>query len=382
MPLSKAVGNIFFALTLLGLIHRLILKRDDVLEIFRANRKIFCVTGIFLAAIFVSALSSDSVAYGVTRFFKRYVLHMAVMLPVIFLRFERRQIILFAELLLAGIFLSNVAVILQAVPRLSAEDWRFGGVMPPMTQASLLAMFLPVYVLLFMHFKERRRKIIFALAVLTGVAAAAFNGTRGAWLAILILTPVAVLLYTKNKLRSLSAILAVVILIGGIFVATPHLSSRLATLTNLQMQSNSERLLMWQSALKMFEDHPILGIGYGGYIPAYQTQYISPDAKEPEQKHAHNNFIQLLAECGIVGASAFLLVWGYFSHFALSGWFKRKNLSYLLFFCVLWGLMLHGLTEFNFETSVTSRVFWFSLGLCLAFNFQSRGDFPCRSSTA
>ena len=125
---------------------------------------------------------------------------------------------------------------------------------------------------------------------------------------------------------------------------------------------------MWESALKMFEDHPLLGIGYGQYTRAYQTQYISPDAKEPQQQHAHNNFIQLLAECGLIGAAAFLLVWAYFSYFSLSGWLKRKNLADLLFFCVLWGLMLHGLTEYNFETSVPSKIFWYALGLCLAYD--------------
>lgn len=367
LPLSKAVGNIFLVLVLLGTIHRLILKRDDVAGILRAYEKIFLVTGILLAAVFVSALSSEFPLEGVGKFLDRYVFHMSAMLPVVLLRFERRRIILLAEFLLAGVFFSNLATVLQALPRLAEENWRFGGTMTPMTQASLLAMFLPVFVILFMHLSGRR-KIFCALAILVGLAAVLFNGTRGAWLAILILTPAVVSLYSKSRLKSLGAVFAVVILVGGIFAATPTLSNRFATLTNIHMQSNSERLLMWESALKMFEDHPLLGIGYGQYTRAYQTQYISPEAKEPQQQHAHNNFIQLLAECGLVGAAAFLLIWAYFSYFSLSGWLKRKNLADLLFFCVLWGLMLHGLTEYNFETSVPSKIFWYALGLCLAYD--------------
>lgn len=367
LPVSKAIGNIFLVLTLLGLVHRLIKKRDDVAEIFRAYKTIFLSTGALLLAIFLSALSSEDVICGIGRFSDRYLYHVSAMLPVIFLRFERRQIILIAEFLLAGVFISNLSVIIEAARNFSMEVWRFGGVLSTMSQGTLLAMFLPVYVLLIMHLKKSRLRILIIFAAIVSVAAILFNGTRGAWLAVLILIPVIVSLYSKSRRKSFSAIFAVIILIGGIFVATPNLSNRIATITDMHMQSNSERLLMWESALKMFKDHPILGVGYGGYIKAYQTEYISPDAKERQQQHAHNNLIQFLAECGIVGAAAFLWIWIYFSYFSLRGWYREKNLAYLLFFCMLWGLMLHGLTEYNFETSVPSKVFWFSLGLCVAY---------------
>jgi hypothetical protein len=75
-----------------------------------------------------------------------------------------------------------------------------------------------------------------------------------------------------------------------------------------------------------------------------------------------------LAECGIIGAATFLSMWGYLTYFSLWRWFKDKNFEWLLFFCVLWGFMLHGLTEFNFETSVPSKVLWYSLGLCIAYS--------------
>ncbi len=367
LPLSKAVGNIFLALSLLGLAHRLILKRDDILKPLREYRKIFCVIGILLLAVLISALSADSVLPGLKRFADRYIYHISAMLPVFLVRFEREKILLFGKLLLAGVFLSNVSVIIQALPRLSDEYWRFGGVMPMMTQASLIAMFLPIYALLFMRFKQRRARFLILTAIVVALTAILFNGTRGAWLAIFIVVPLVVLIYSKHKLKSFATVAIIFVAIGGIFLVTPHLSNRLATLTDMGMQSNAERMKMWTSALNMFEDHPILGVGYGQYATAYQTQYILPTATERQQAHAHNNIIQMLAECGIVGAAAFIFMWIYFSYFSLRGWFKDDNFAYLLFFCVLSGLMFHGLTEFNFETSVTSKVLWYSLGLCLAY---------------
>ena len=114
LPLSKAVGNIFLVLTLLGMVHRLILKRDDVAEIFRACEKVFLVTGFLLAAVFVSALSSEFPLEGLGKFLDRYVYHMSAMLPVLLLRFERRRIIILAGFLLSGVFFSNLATVLQA----------------------------------------------------------------------------------------------------------------------------------------------------------------------------------------------------------------------------------------------------------------------------
>ena len=212
---------------------------------------------------------------------------------------DRKKILQLAGLLILGAFLSNLTVIIQAVPHISESSWRFGGVLSGMIQGSLLAMFLPIYILLFIHLKERRLKIFFALASAFGVFALLLTGTRGAWIAAVILIPLVLLIHAERKLKKLGAILVALSLVGGIFVITPALSNRVATITDLKMQSNSERLLMWQSAWQMFKDNPIFGIGYGSYKVAYQTKYISPDAKERTLEHAHSNFFQMLGELSL-----------------------------------------------------------------------------------
>ena len=368
LPVSKAVGNIFLALSLLTFFIRMFYKREDIIEKFFANKKFFYVIILFLFSIFLSALTSGFAISGLARFFERYVLHVAIIFPIVLINFERKKLLTLSALVLCGVFVSNFSVIVQALPRLSEEVWRFGGLLGIMPQGSLLAMFLPIYVLLFFHFKERRLKILAAIFVVVGTAAILFTGTRGAWLAVLILIPLVILIYSQKKLKNLGAILISLLIVGGITFFTPALSNRVATITDLKMQSNSERLLMWQSALQMFKDHPIFGVGYGHYIDAYQNEYISPLAKERTLEHAHNNFIQMLAECGAAGFATFVFMWIYFSAFALKGWKREKNIAYLIFFCLLWGIMLHGFTEYNFETSVTSKIFWYSLGICIALS--------------
>ena len=367
LPLSKAVGNIFLALSVLAFFYRIFYKRDDITKLFSDYKKIFLVIAALFGAVLISALSSDVLLVSIKRYLERYIWHLCAMVSIAGIFYSREKIIFLFKLMLVGVFFSNLAVIIQAVPHLSEDVWRFGGFLGIMPQGTLLSMFLPIYVLLFLHLKELRLKIFFAVGILVGIAAILFTGTRGAWLAVLILIPVTVLIHSKNKFKNLSALTAAMALLIGLVMMTPNLSNRVATITDLKMQSNSERILMWQSAWQMFKDHPILGVGYGGYIQAYQTQYILPEAKERNLQHAHSNFMQMLAECGLAGFLTFILMLGYFSYFALRGWAKEKNFAYLIFLCVLWGMMLHGFTEYNFETSVTSKVLWYALGLCLAY---------------
>ena len=367
LPLSKAVGNIFLALSILGLIHRLFIKNDDVKLIFHEYKKIFYTIAFLLAAVFISALTSADVLYGVKKFLEKYISHIAAMLPILFISCDKQKIFTLIKLLFAGVFFSNLSVVIQGFLHFHKDVWRFSGFLPLMSQGSLLAIFLPVYAVLIMHVQNSRLRKFLIISAVVGFLALLFNGTRGVWVSTAIFLPVVVLIYAKNKFKAVGFLLAMLMVVGGIFLTTPALSERLATIPNLQMQSNSERLLMWQSALNMFEDNPIFGVGYGQYKFAYQNEYILPEARERTLEHAHNNLIQMLAECGIVGAAAFIFLWGYFSYFSLRCWFKEKNIAWLLFFCGLWGMMLHGLTEFNFETSVNSKIFWYSLGLCIIY---------------
>jgi len=65
-----------------------------------------------------------------------------------------------------------------------------------------------------------------------------------------------------------------------------------------------ERLAHWQSALDMAESRPVFGVGIGNYEVAYPDFALVnwPDALG----HAHNYYLNLLAETGITGFIAYL----------------------------------------------------------------------------
>jgi len=69
-----------------------------------------------------------------------------------------------------------------------------------------------------------------------------------------------------------------------------------------------ERMAHWQSALAMWADHPWLGVGIGNYEPVY-PRYALPMWPLP-LGHAHNYYLNIGAEAGVVGLAAYLLLWG------------------------------------------------------------------------
>jgi O-antigen ligase len=71
--------------------------------------------------------------------------------------------------------------------------------------------------------------------------------------------------------------------------------------------STIERLAHWQAAIRMTEASPWLGVGFGNYAAAY------PDFRlllwENALGHAHNYYLNILAETGLIGLLTYLALW-------------------------------------------------------------------------
>ena len=112
---------------------------------------------------------------------------------------------------------------------------------------------------------------------------------------------------------------------GFLVVAPDSIWQRMATIVSTSDKnpwvettvehSKHERLVLWGLAIKIWEQHPYMGIGPTNYtkISAVETDFIDPyEGKRGLQ--AHNTWLQLLAEYGTVGA----VVWAgsfFFSFF-------------------------------------------------------------------
>ena len=67
-----------------------------------------------------------------------------------------------------------------------------------------------------------------------------------------------------------------------------------------------ERLAHWQAAINMAEQHPWLGVGLGNYEATYNSYRLLN--WEESLGHAHNYYLNVLAETGIIGLIGYIAV--------------------------------------------------------------------------
>jgi len=77
------------------------------------------------------------------------------------------------------------------------------------------------------------------------------------------------------------------------------------TSPNPQDYATAERLAHWIAGINIFLAHPITGVGIGNYPNVYPQYYITIFVNA--LGHAHNYYINIAAETGVVGLTAFLL---------------------------------------------------------------------------
>ncbi len=73
-----------------------------------------------------------------------------------------------------------------------------------------------------------------------------------------------------------------------------------------QNYSTAERLAHWLAGIGMFSDHPFTGVGIGNYGSAYAQYHVGIFVNSLD--HAHNYYINIAAETGIIGLVAFLFL--------------------------------------------------------------------------
>jgi hypothetical protein len=135
------------------------------------------------------------------------------------------------------------------------------------------------------------------------------------------------------------------------------------------------RIELWQAALQMAADYPLLGVGPDNFRWQYGA-YANVD-KWDTGIHANNLYLEWLADTGIIGLLAFLwLTWRLLklSLTNLSGPSQRS--SWLLSLALVAGLLawyLHGFFDYFYEFTPTYVLFWIMVGLLASLSSGKRG---------
>lgn len=362
--ISIAAGNIFLGILTFCFFIQLF-KKQLKLDLY--YKSYFISIGVFVISMLISALFSGDIVYGLKRWADMWIWRFMPFVVVIFLLnnyIDGKKVMLAG---FAGITVTSIYAVYQGLSGMSRANGFYGH---PMTLGGWLCIFLP---LLLIEFFER--KLLGKYYWLAGLAfcicsaGLVFNATRGAWLAVAIVCAALLIYYMFKSKRNLAVGIIFIALVSTLLVNNSKFMHRLDTIDDFnKYHSNTERILIWQSAWNMFKDHPILGVGLGQYTENYQQKYISPQAKEPKLGHAHNNFMQMLAENGIVGFAGFVTMFGYIIFKNLLAWFKVKNVYALMIVSATVCLLLQGFTEYNVGNSAVIKMYWLVLGLLVVLS--------------
>lgn len=175
---------------------------------------------------------------------------------------------------------------------------------------NILARFLVVTFLFTVAELERqddwKRRLLMILAILLQGAGLGITGSRGGMLALGASMLVFAIIIPRRKF-TVSAMLLMVVAIVVAALANPVIMYRLESLRKgLLSASGGIREYLWRVGIAMVRDHPLIGVGIGGFGIAFTTiySYFNPYSTFYVSL-SHTAALTVLAETGLIGFTVF-----------------------------------------------------------------------------
>lgn len=360
--------------------------------------------GIFTLVCALSILQSNYVKVSIEAFF--FKLLQWTYLYFVFLECmkTRKQLKIFTFFLLVSFFLVSLNGLVQYF---LGKDFMFNHPLAgqrasstfrhPNDFGAYLVLLIPIALSFFLYFKDLKAKgneiqrvnfAIFSLIILfmIGVLSLGFTYSRGAWISFTLSMIFLGLIRTK----ALIACLSIGLIFIGIFSPlllqkrqTAFLSyNKSEALIASQGLAESEgekkfdffwlflrrlnpsgRSESWREAVRIISDHPFLGTGLNTYSQEVRHYKIMWG------NYAHNCYLQMAAEIGLLGLSAFLwIIWWLFK-LAWANLRRRKNtdsFEYALLLgssAGLLGFLFHSSIDTNFYSVQLGNLMWLMMGV-------------------
>ena len=211
-------------------------------------------------------------------------------------------------------------------------------------------------------------RLLLAIMVIALVLTRSRMGNT-AFFASLMLTGLLALLLMKNKSRSttllLSSLLVIDIAIVGTFFGVEKVADRIQN-SSTESESRDE---VTAATLETWQEHPLLGIGAGGFYYSYPSFRYAEHKSELTTRYAHNDYVQFLAEFGLI---AFLLLLGSVLYCLWCGIqaMRQRNSSLHqgMGFASCMGLIaiaIHSTVDFNLQIPANAFVFMLLMAMAL-----------------
>lgn len=342
---------------------------------------------IVIVPMVLSALAAESLLLSIKEISKWSELFVIYLVTASTVRSRRMLFAMVGVLLLAALAEVGIGLI-QVALRIGPPHFLVGGLLmrahgtfaQPNPYGGYLALVLPVALAIALAAPRPNLRLLgwgVSLALALGIL---LSLSRGAWLGTLAALSVVWLLESqRNRIRAVglafmgaTATLAALVVglvpeailsrVTDLFVYGARLAQELRAGPNPENWAILERVSQWYAGWRMFAESPFLGVGIGNYPKAYAT-YALP-GWPTGVGHAHNYYLNLAAEGGLLTFIAFLLFLALAWRLAAATWRRAPDSWSRLLALGLMG----SLAAFSAHSLVDS-LFVHSIGILLGILF-------------
>jgi len=258
--------------------------------------------------------------------------------------------------------------------------------------AAAIALFIPV-IFAFTRLEDisTREKTLAAMMLLVLIIAIVLSYTRAAWISLIVALLAFIVYYFRIRFWTvfISGVTVVTLFLtfqGDILMkleknrqdSATDINQHLQSISNISTDaSNLERINRWNSAFRMWDQHPFFGWGPGTYQFNYapfqksdEMTIISTNAGN--RGNAHSEYIGPLAESGVIGMASMILLVITTLYSATMVYSRTKDRQLrILMLGVLLGLItyfVHGTLNNFLDTDKLSVPFWAFMAMLVSLD--------------
>jgi O-antigen ligase len=215
-----------------------------------------------------------------------------------------------------GTFVSGTDTIYRFLAHQASAYQRYAGSGLDANDLGLM-MALSIPVSYYLLIQEKSRMVwVYRLQIILAVTTILLTASRGATLACLVALAIVPLTHTRLTARKkIALLLTLSFLVCGVLLLVPASSwERLSTVPHeMEHGTFTGRTVIWKAGWQIFREHPFLGIGSNAFrliVSRVLEEPIRLDDQDSPAPPAHNTFLSVLVEQGVIGFAIFCAMLG------------------------------------------------------------------------
>jgi O-antigen ligase len=190
---------------------------------------------------------------------------------------------------------------------------------------SVLAVVCVLILVFFLKEKNNRLKLLYILILLINILGLFITKSRSSYVGFAAGTIFVLWFHYRSAGRFFRAAGIITLLLGP-FIYITGVYKRIIQIFDFSSNPTTTRFELWDSAWTLFSKSPVFGIGFGRFNDIFSTDrnefiisrlkgipgvfsYYGDQIFYFDASHAHNSYLQFMAETGIVGLVLLILFW-------------------------------------------------------------------------